>query len=142
MRLPPADAGSRRQPADPAAHSNAALPSGRVVTADNSGCIADWAAGVLCLGAGFHAVEAVEADGTRCYWIVDANGRTRSPQRLPAHELLGPLPDAVTARLASTMLRCGRPTHAGSPCRTPVARLGLACSNHRSSPAKSSRDTA
>ena len=35
--------------------------------------LVDKIAGTLCLGAGYHAVETVAADGNRGYWILDPN---------------------------------------------------------------------
>jgi len=90
----------------------------------------DAAAPPLCLGDGCHAVETVDPDGGRSYWILVPNGRCGVPVSTPAHEQLGPLPWPVRARV--NMHRCGRPTLSGKPCRTPVARRGLTCAHHRS----------
>ena len=90
----------------------------------------DAAARPLCLGGGCHAVETVDPDGGRSFWILVPHGRGGVAVPTPAHEQLGPLPWPVLARVNSH--RCGRPTLSGKPCRTPVARHGLTCAHHRS----------
>jgi hypothetical protein len=49
--------------------------------------------------------------------------------RLAPHEGAGPLGSWWRERIAQP--RCGRPRRDGQPCRTPVARVGDVCGNHR-----------
>jgi hypothetical protein len=91
--------------------------------------IVDLGAGLLCLDDGFHAVEAVTPDGERTYWILNPDGVDAEPATIPAHERLGPLPVVIRGRVWT--YRCGEPTQAGGPCRTPVPRAGLTCARHR-----------
>ncbi|MBD0021934.1 hypothetical protein GII33_20745 [Gordonia pseudamarae] len=82
------------------------------------------------------AAAYTEPDGTRSYWIVeDALRGVRvdnpMPDGWPAHERLGPLPPAVTARLNQPPT-CGRPTAKGRPCRLHVDHPGRACTIHQS----------
>ena len=87
----------------------------------------------LCLGHGWHAVAAVEADGSVGYWLIDPGARPDGRRHhTPAHEELGPLPPVYLARLARPPLRrCGRPRKDGAPCETFVYRPGAACHHHR-----------
>lgn len=79
----------------------------------------------LCLGAGWHAGLAVAPDGTSWPWLLSpADHAEGALVRWPEHELTGPLPPHVAARVRRAVLRCGRPTVDGTPCRTPVAQPG------------------
>jgi hypothetical protein len=96
--------------------------------------IIDKAAGRLCLGNGWHAVEAIDMDGDREYWILDPQGdNTDRSVPIPDHELVGPLPPITRQRLARPLQpRCGRPRMSdGRPCGMYVARPGDACHHHR-----------
>lgn len=79
--------------------------------------------------------ESVNANGARLLWLVDNTRIDESGvdlgNRLPPHELHGPLPADVAHRVASVPIRCGRPRADGRPCRSPVARPGDACAWHR-----------
>ena len=58
----------------------------------------------------------------------DATYRSDCPSA--PHEQCGPLPAHWQARITRALVRCGRPTKAGAPCRTPVTRAGAACGWH------------
>ena len=60
-------------------------------------------------------------------------GPTSTPRRSASrqHERLGPVPVQWQRRIRQAQLRCGRPRSDGQPCRTPVARAGHSCANHR-----------
>ena len=63
----------------------------------------------------------------------------QTPRRWPT-----PAPTTNTQTKKETMTntndsqpRCGRETRTtGAPCRTPVARAGIACGNHRNAPVR------
>lgn len=83
------------------------------------------AAGIL-LPNGFHAVEAIDPDGSVSLWLFDPAAGDDDPAgcgcpSCAPHEQLGrPVPPA----------RCGRPRTDGRPCLAPVARAGEPCSHH------------
>lgn len=94
--------------------------------------LVDVAAGRLCLGDGWHAVETVDTDGERSYWLLDPDGTSGRLLFTPPHEQVGPLPRGFVARLATPVQpRCGRPRLDGGACRTMVGYRGAACGHHR-----------
>jgi hypothetical protein len=63
--------------------------------------LVDVGAGVLCLGDEWHAVEAVNPDGPRSFWLIHPNPPdSDSPIAIPAHEDVGPLPLDVRRRIS------------------------------------------
>jgi len=71
------------------------------------------------------ACVAIDPDGDESMWVVIPGADEDTPRDpWPDHERTGPLP----ARFSQP--RCGQPRLDGRPCRTPVARSGLACANH------------
>ena len=98
--------------------------------------IIDWRAGSICLAGGRHVVEAVNPDGSTSFWVYDDDDRdSKQTHPIPRHELLGPLPPDVAARVQAS--RCGRPRLDGQPCQAYVSRPGLACHHHRRNAAPS-----
>ena len=87
---------------------------------------------VACLGTGWHAVLAVESNGTTWPWLInpdpDPEADADTPVSFPEHELLGPLPWAVHYRL--TRHRCGHPCKDGHACRREVNARGRLCPQH------------
>lgn len=84
---------------------------------------------------GYSIAETVDPNGVIEFWILH-QPQIGSPDAdhgnpTPPHELNGPLRPDWRRRVAETLLRCGRATRAGRPCRTPVAVPGLACAHHR-----------
>lgn len=81
------------------------------------------------------AARAVAADGSEHLVLVERSAigdptvRYDSTCRHVAHERLGRLPDAICERILPAP-RCGRPTHAGTPCRQRVKATGQACGQH------------
>ncbi len=55
------------------------------------------------------------------------------PNASAVHDQLGALPLAYVRRITVSRRthRCGRPTQAGRPCRSPVGQGGDACARHR-----------
>jgi hypothetical protein len=94
--------------------------------------LVDVGAGVLCLPGHWHAVEAVNPDGDRSFWLMDPNPQDdhELPIAIPAHEDIGPLPLDVRRRI-SPVARCGQPTRSGAPCQAAVAHPGATCTRHR-----------
>jgi hypothetical protein len=94
-------------------------------------------------GGEYVACVLVAADGSHDLVLVDweliGDGQHTYNRTTPEaiHEQAGPLPLDIVRRLAissrgrRTIQRCGRPTKAGAPCRTPVARPGETCAWHR-----------
>ncbi|WP_139114195.1 MULTISPECIES: hypothetical protein [unclassified Gordonia (in: high G+C Gram-positive bacteria)] len=89
---------------------------------------------------GYTIAETVDRDGQRQAWIVarhhladvdDHRDVDHGAVEAPPHERLGPLPDDLRDRVAAVVLRCGRPTASGRPCRARVAEPGAACGAHR-----------
>lgn len=84
---------------------------------------------------GFSAAVAVDVDGVSQLWLIDRDQLgvpgVDHGEQFPRHELTGPLPRGVRARVMNAAIRCGRPTASGRPCRGIVATLGTACGHHR-----------
>lgn len=92
---------------------------------------------------GYAAATAIAPDGTEHLLLVESasigDERVRYDHTTAhaRHEQPGPLPDGVQHRVWQVSAhRCGRPTKSGAPCRTPVARVGYACSRHRAKAAQ------
>ncbi|MED5814481.1 hypothetical protein VST63_19160 [Mycolicibacterium sp. 050232] len=87
---------------------------------------------------GYHAVVAITEDGTADLVLVDldlmARGGTDNvyydTKRQAPHEQLGRAPHDVLERIWGDLLRCGRPTRAGRPCRIRVSNPGDPCGTH------------
>jgi hypothetical protein len=102
----------------------------------------DWErSACLCdVGAPGHSVAvAVTDDGRDTLWMVnDAELNAEHPRcgnGDQPHEQVGPLPPDVRARVDQVHTRrdwprCGRPTHAGTPCHQRVKATGQACGQH------------
>jgi hypothetical protein len=76
----------------------------------------------------------VTTNGEDVAWLVNEaelfNGKdAKQGNGDQLHERLGCLPAAIRERVSSAP-RCGRPTHAGTPCRAKVKALGQACGLH------------
>lgn len=73
---------------------------------------------------------AVATDGTAWPWLVSPAGDDADQgchcRNCAPHDQLGTLPERYRP-----VARCRRPRRDGKPCRTPVARPGVACANHR-----------
>lgn len=91
---------------------------------------------------GYAATVCITPDGGRVLWLLANRGHIKdgdefgcSCQRCAPHEHPDrPIPPRMTAALdRPTQPRCGRPRTDGQPCRTLVARDGLACHWHRTS---------
>ena len=95
---------------------------------------------MLLGNAGDFLVTAISDGGDLSLWVMRACAHSRTDvmngsTRDATHERLGPLPPEWSNRVRLTQLRCGRPrTGSGLPCRTPVARPGSTCGNHRRNP--------
>jgi hypothetical protein len=87
----------------------------------------------------YSAVVAVAADGSEHLLLAfqaaigDTNATYDPTCQAVSHEQTGPLPLDVVRRItiATRTPRCGRPTKAGTACRTPVSRPGTTCGWHR-----------
>lgn len=89
---------------------------------------------------GFHATVCVTPDGDTVLWLLAHDGQFDHADEFGCacldcapHERPGvQLPDRMRAVLERPVQsRCGRRRSDGYPCRTPVARTGLACYWHR-----------
>lgn len=84
--------------------------------------------------AGYVVALCVTTNGEEVAWLVNEaemrNGEnTRHGNGNQLHEKLGRLPAAIRERVSPSP-RCGRPTHAGRPCRLRVKAMGQACGLH------------
>lgn len=99
--------------------------------------LVDTAAAALEVGHGWYAVEGVDEVGIRSFWLLNPSPVTTVTCRahvVPRHELTGPLPPDITARVTSPAVpRCGRPRTDGAPCRSLVGAPGDVCAWHRTS---------
>lgn len=82
---------------------------------------------------GFWAAVCVTATGDDVLWLVSVDEldteRPRHGDANQPHEKLGRLPAGIRDRILPAP-RCGRPTHAGTPCRHRVKATGDACGLH------------
>lgn len=89
------------------------------------------------------AVIAVRPDGSEQAWIYIDGAPSEMNFTVPAHEHVGPLPPMATDRINDVILRCGRPTKSGRPCRQRVNVPGNSCpihAPHKEAPAALQRD--
>jgi hypothetical protein len=86
---------------------------------------------------GYVAAVLVARDGredlvlVRTELLGDGVSTYRHDARGALHEQTGELPSVYRRRVNRAQLRCGRPTKADRPCRTPVAHAGDTCCWHR-----------
>jgi hypothetical protein len=112
------------------------------MSAERSGSLIDYERTACLCDVGqpnYWAAVCVTDTGEDVLWLVckDELGAEHplcgSPDQ--PHEQLGPLALEFVRRITISRRtrthRCGRPTKAGAPCRTPVARRGDACARHR-----------
>jgi hypothetical protein len=80
------------------------------------------------------AAVCITSDGDDALWLVSKTELDAENPRCgnanQRHEKLGQLPVAVRERIWGDSLRCGRPTHAGRPCRIRVGTPGDPCGTH------------
>lgn len=84
---------------------------------------------------GHSLAETINPNGNRQFWLVDrtqlGDEAADHGDQSPGHELTGPLPAGVVARIRSAPIRCGARCADGHPCRIEVRAPGHACGWHR-----------